>query len=278
MNEVQTGVKYREAIFSGIFYPEDSQILTELIRTALAKATAARTDARALLLPHASYDYILNLLAAAWKTAQSSSRKIKNIVILADDNEEGQAAIIIPESSYFETPIGRIRVNQNLCREIEASSTLVQVDDICHMKHHSIEVQLPFIKLLFPEAAIVPILLRGTHPNLSRISARLLDLVFTDRCKNTLIAASSNISSSLVPAKAVKLADLLLHNLAERNIQGIYADRQEYESVSVSSIATLLELQCLGDASFSILDQADSKILRDNNATNIVHYATAGWF
>jgi len=275
----ETTHKYREAIFAGIFYPDDAALLNNLVETAIMDSPNHADQAAALLVPHAGVDYIINLQAMAWKSAAKNAARIKTIVILADQTEQGESpAIIIPESDYFETPLGKIIIARHICREIESSSTLVQIDDISHMKEHSIEVQLPFIKKLYPEAKLVPLLLKGRHANVAKITARILDLVFPDNGRHTLFVASANIGASLLPHKAKQQSETILMHLAANNMAGLYSDKVEYAHASINSIAALMELNILKQRQFKLLDQADSNVLRDNNAEAIVQYAAGAWF
>lgn len=271
--------KHREAIYAGIFYPDDADMLNGLLSSAITDLPRSDQQAAALLVPHASVDYIIGLQAKAWQAASKESARIKTIVILADQTENHETpAVIVPESCYFDTPIGQVQIARHICREIESSSTMVQVDDIGHMKEHSIEVQLPFIKKLFPDAKLVPIILRGKHANIAKLAARILDLVFPDDCRHTLFVASANIGASLLPQKAKQQADIVLRHIVEGNLQGLFNHKIEYTSISVNSIATLMELNALKQRRFQLLGQADSQAFRDNNAEAIVQYAAGAWF
>jgi len=58
----------------------------------------------------------------------------------------------------WRTPIGGLEVDQELARAVLSESDGQVVDrPEAHQGEHSIEVQLPFIKALFPEARILPI-------------------------------------------------------------------------------------------------------------------------
>ena len=59
----------------------------------------------------------------------------------------------------WETPLGDIEISEKVSREImEESNGLIVENPRPHYREHSIEVQLPFIKYLFPEARIVTIM------------------------------------------------------------------------------------------------------------------------
>ena len=59
----------------------------------------------------------------------------------------------------WETPLGPVRASGAVADELaRASETPVLCDPQLHDGEHSIEVQIPFIKHLFPDADIVPVL------------------------------------------------------------------------------------------------------------------------
>jgi hypothetical protein len=65
---------------------------------------------------------------------------------------------LYPEGAWW-TPVGTVEVDADLAREIgEAAGAHLASDPGAHDGEHSLEVQVPFIRRLFPDARIVPIL------------------------------------------------------------------------------------------------------------------------
>jgi MEMO1 family protein len=61
-------------------------------------------------------------------------------------------------SGEWSTPLGPVKIDERLARAILSTCKGLLADDPqAHTGEHAIEVQLPFIKHLFPEAQIVPI-------------------------------------------------------------------------------------------------------------------------
>lgn len=58
----------------------------------------------------------------------------------------------------WETPIGPALVDNRLTERILGHTNLIVDDPYAHEEEHSIEVQVPFVKHLFPDAKIVPIM------------------------------------------------------------------------------------------------------------------------
>jgi len=185
-------VRIRDPIVSGIFYPEEPAELKNSVDGYLKKVGRIRMDALAVVSPHAGIAYSGPVQAKALSAARS--RRIENVVILSPRHKSGDSLIFLPESDYFSTPLGRIKVARELLCEIESCGTVFSVDDVPHMEEHAIEVQLPYIARLFPDASIVPLILGSSDRVIALSASRALELVFTDRLETTLFVVSSNLS------------------------------------------------------------------------------------
>jgi hypothetical protein len=67
-----------------------------------------------------------------------------------------QAALF--SSGRWETPLGPVTIDDRLAERILGHTNLIIDDPYAHEAEHSIEVQVPFVKHLFPGAKIVPIM------------------------------------------------------------------------------------------------------------------------
>lgn len=194
--------RYRDPIVSGIFYPDDPEELKSSVDGLLKNVGRIRMDALAVLCPHASLPYAGAVQAKALSAARS--RRIDNIVVLSPRHKPGEPLVFLPESDYFCTPFGKLRVARELLSDIESCGTLFASDDIPHLEEHAIEVQLPFASRLFPDASIVPLILGSPSRAVARSVSRALELVFADRLETTLFLVSTNLSSHAVPEEAKK--------------------------------------------------------------------------
>lgn len=279
MDESKALRKVRNAMVSGLFYPEDKDALYRSVQKTLSlSAKELGNPALAILSPHAAFAWAGSVQGEAWNAVRT--RKLDQIVILADLPRHEKSAIILPESSVFETPLGSLNVNSELCEELETCGTMFIVDDIPHLQEHSIEVQLPFAKFLFPGVSIVPILLAGKDPRVADSMARALDLVFAGKMRKTLFVASSNVGSCIIAQKADKIARRILECIVSRDVQGLFSMETEMENcnASIQSITSIMQMNSLSKTRCEILMRHDSSGKRDNSVENVVHYAAAGWF
>ncbi len=68
----------------------------------------------------------------------------------------------IDAGSAWETPLGTIRIDAAL-RDLLLDSGTAIIDSSAHRHEHSIEVQVPFIQHLFPDAQLVPVIVPATE-------------------------------------------------------------------------------------------------------------------
>ncbi len=284
----RVNAKTREAVVAGLFYPDSKAALAKAVDTALgagtrpgdaaspALADALRGDALAILSPHGGFGYSSEVQGRAWKACLG--RDIRSVVILGPWHGSHDSSVYLPESASFKTPLGPIAVDQGLCQELESCSTMFQSNDIPHLAEHSIELQLPFMKQLFPEARLVPILVGNNEPGLITGLARSLDLVLAPLLAHTLIVVSCNLSSSFDAAIASARSDELLRALAKRDAKRLSSAAGMELSAGAGTLAALLSMQSLAACAFELLGRKDSIKARGDIVERIVHYAAGAWF
>lgn len=278
MSNHEVNEKFREAIVAGIFYADEPEALKEAVDSALAPADPVRTDARAILTPHAGFAYTGLIQALAWKAA--SGRSIKRVVLIAPHHRSQGSMMYLPESRFFRTPLGDIPIDTAVCDEIESCGTLFEINDLPHLEEHAIEVQLPFMKRLFPEATLIPIISDGNEQAAIMMVARALDLVLGSEGDTTLLAVTSNLSVSADAADAARQAEELITKISHGDWHGIIDSRERDMSSACgcNAIAELLATTMLAGSKVSILGRSDSSILDGDKAERIIHYAAAAWY
>jgi AmmeMemoRadiSam system protein B/AmmeMemoRadiSam system protein A len=180
----------RPAAMAGSFYPGNEQELRSQVEAMLA--AAARPSAGrsvALVVPHAGYVFSGATAASGYATLAGARR----VILLGPSHHYGYAGGALPATnvSAFATPLGRSLI------DLKAVSRLRREQDFrgpseAHDREHSLEVQLPFLQVVAPEARIVPVLI-GVHSDrqqcqrIARSLAGLLD-------EQTVVIASSDFS------------------------------------------------------------------------------------
>ena len=267
--------RVREAIMAGIFYPDDGPVLSGAVDDAMVKAAADDTEngrALAMLSPHAAFNYSGTVQAAAWAAARS--RQIDRVIILAPIRRPGETAAYLPESSVFQTPIGDVGIDTGSCADLESCSTLFSSNDLPHLESHAIEVQLPFMRRLFPDALLVPLLLGGDERVAESVS-RAIDMVFGDDMDRILVVASSNLASSMIAADARNRSDDLLSSILSGDWHQVAEHR---ETVGAVVMAAVMAMRSMSGARGRVLARHDSRGHNGAPSERIVNYGALAWY
>ena len=165
----------REPVVAGRFYPMDRESCLREIADMKPPADVAGLPDRPVagIVPHAGWMFS-GETALAVLTVIKDRRTPKTFVLFgATHRQVGRNAVFA--SGGWETPLGIAEVDERLGREVLGRAADILADDPhAHEGEHSIEVQVPLIQHLFPEARILPIAVPGdeTAVALGRIVGR----------------------------------------------------------------------------------------------------------
>jgi hypothetical protein len=141
---------------SGRFYPSDAVELTALVKQfATRKKDAEPTRVKACLVPHAGYVYSGHVAGAVYARI-AIPRKI--VILGVRHQPRGEKAAIL-SSGAWRTPLGDAPIDESLADALRAACPLLREDSVAHSAEHSLEVQVPFLQVLQPGFAFVPIAL-----------------------------------------------------------------------------------------------------------------------
>ena len=109
----------------------------------------------ALVVPHAGYAYSGAAAAAAYQVV--IGKKVERIFLLGPSHHVAFSGVGLPKARFFETPFGDLSVDEKMVIALRQESHFLEQEE-AHATEHSLEMQLPFIKKVFPKAALVPLL------------------------------------------------------------------------------------------------------------------------
>ena len=148
----------RPPAVAGRFYPNDPEELTAVVRE-YAKPQQTTERVKACLVPHAGYRYSGHVAGAVY----SRLAVPKKIVILGVRHFPRGEPIATIAKGAWKTPLGNIPIDETLASALQKECPLLHEDPIAHSTEHSLEVQLPFLQVLSPGFAFVPIALGTVH-------------------------------------------------------------------------------------------------------------------
>jgi len=213
--------RIRSPIVDGLFYPDDSAGVLSYMR-GIGLMRGRGGQARAVIAPHGAWEISGSLAGAAFASAAGREGLSRVVVMGPIHSNEGEG-VFLSNSHSFQTPLGDIPVDQEACGWLEAYSPLIRVHEIPHLREHSIEVLLPFVKYFFPKAAIVPILMGGQGKRHARVLADALHAVFAPAMEDTLLAVSFNMTVHPDDAAEMEAVEECMRLFREGKRRKLYA-------------------------------------------------------
>jgi len=184
----------------GTFFPRDAQALRAQVAKHLQAAPATLSPCRpkAIIVPHAGYDYSGPVAASAYACLAGRSEAIRRVVLLGTCHVVREAGLITTSADEFATPLGRVPVDKQAV-ELAAQLTQVTVLDEAHRADHALAVQLPWLQVTLQEFRVAPFLVAKCEPS---EMAEVIELLWGGA--ETLIVVSSDLSHYLSYEEAQK--------------------------------------------------------------------------
>lgn len=150
--------KLRKMTVAGQFYEKEpiqlELFFDSIITDSKKDLVPEKSVVRSVVAPHAGYIFSGKTAIRTIQTASKNS--YKNIFIIAPSHYVGFKGLALSSFNEYETPLGNIEVNSDIVKNISGNN--IQLFDKPHVHEHSLEVQLPIIKKIFPDTPIVPII------------------------------------------------------------------------------------------------------------------------
>jgi hypothetical protein len=259
----------RQPVFAGQFYAADSAKLVKQIIIFLENSKPVTIDeAVAIIVPHAGYIYSGQIAADAYN--QVRQNKYDLIVVLGTNHTTaGFSKISVYPKGKFATPIGAVEIDDTAADQLMKADEDVTANLTVHEKEHSVEVQIPFIKYLFSQAKILPIIVGEPDIEMCTRFGKSLASVIKD--KKTLIVASSDLSHYPNFNDAVKVDNKTLKTIAGLNPEEIVSVMQDQMYQHVPQLATCACGEAPIVASVTIAKEMGA------NCASIISYSNSGY-
>ncbi|MDF1574185.1 MAG: AmmeMemoRadiSam system protein B [Bacteroidales bacterium] len=171
----------RQARFAGTFYPATKQALESQLQQLFKVAEAGTSKGRVqtLIVPHAGYAYSGMVAASGYKSIPPDASYENIFIIASSHREQFRGCSIYPSGNYI-TPLGKVRVNQEIADTLIQSHKNISYKPEAHDREHSIEVQIPYLQYHFGQMPpIVPIVMGSSSLAEARELATALIPYFT---------------------------------------------------------------------------------------------------
>lgn len=157
--------KIKPTAAAGKFYTSNKSELSAQLDFFFEKAPVeCAYKSRAIIVPHAGYEYSGQLAAKGFQYLDAS---VKNIFLIGPPHYVPVKNTAISSYDTWDTPLGEVSVNQGINKEL-VEKFVCEFEDDAFADEHSLEVQIPFILKKFQHVKIVPIL-ANNHEKVKKI-------------------------------------------------------------------------------------------------------------
>lgn len=156
----------KRAAFSGSWYPGDAQQCEEAIEQFLKEQTTPLQGSfSGGVVPHAGWFFSGSIACRVIASVASHpfgnksklvGKKVDAVLVFGMHmHQESTPCALV--SGHWETPLGDLKIHEPLAVALTEKTDMRQDSSATFPEENTIELQLPFIRYFFPEAAIVPV-------------------------------------------------------------------------------------------------------------------------
>jgi len=265
-------IQIRAATVAGSWYPEDKQTLSLFIDTLLAEASPQSPQGkgaiRALIVPHAGYQFSGAGAAAGYKLIQGQN--LNRVIVIGPAHYGNFQGLSIAEVTHYETPLGRIPLDLEAITQLR-KNPLVVTDTQAHQREHSIEMQLPFLQhTLTSDWKLLPLLVGQMKPDDYTNAAKWLR-PFTD--EKTLIVISGDFTHYGANYKFIPFpVDASTQARLKQLDMGAYKKIADHDTAGLIAYRHMTGINACAFTPVMLL----LHLLPENATTTLVNYATSG--
>ena len=254
-------VTLRRAAVAGSWYPADPDVLARDVDTFLASVERSPSgDPVAIISPHAGLIYSGPIAAHAYRLF--AGRAIEVAVLVGPSHYVGFEGVAVYERGAFETPFGPVPIAEDCTAALVRASRMVKPHVAAHAREHSLEMQLPFLKRVLPDVAIVPLVMghqrRETAYELGDAIAAVLE------GRRAVIVASTDLSHYQSAERAASLDGKVLQQVTRFDAEGLMSLLEAHPEHACGGGPTVSVMRAA-----SALGAKDARVLRYGDSGDV---------
>jgi len=192
------------------------------------------------IVPHAGYDYS-GLVASYTYKALSTQVKPDTVVLVGPNHWGIGSPLGVFPRGFWETPLGRVEVDEESANRIKDLSKLIDLDFLAHSRDHCLECQLPFLQYIYGDCfKILPIIMSIQDQE----TACELGIVLADLAtkRNIFLLASSDFTHYEPQKEAVKKDSELINAINSLDVNQYYSvlEKLNVTACGYGAIATIM--------------------------------------
>ena len=268
----------RPPAVAGTFYTSDPVALSAQINDFISKVPSKTVLGKvvALISPHAGYVYSGQVAAYAYRLIQGMT--FDTVIVIAPSHRIPFRGASVYSKGAYQIPLGLIPVDTKLAQQLIKQDPTISYIREAHTHEHSLEVQLPFLKVLLGDFKLLPIVMGHCDFGACLAISEAIHRVAKD--KHILIVASSDLSHFHPYNKAINLDKLVIDHVNNFDPKGLYNDISSGRCEACGStpmITTMLLAKKLGATDSELLFYANSGDVTGDKS-GVVGYMSAVFY
>ncbi len=207
----------RKPAVAGQFYSSNPSDLSDEVSGYLEKIDD-KQKAIGVISPHAGLMYSGSVAGAVF-----SRIEIPRTFIVLSPNHTGLGSpVSIMSQGVWEVPTGELEIDEKISSELLKHCRLIEDNSLAHQMEHSIEVQLPFIIQISPDARIVPVTMIIDSLETCRVLGESLADVIDSTGYDVTIVASSDMTHYEEDSVARSLDRMAIDRVLALDPEGLF--------------------------------------------------------
>jgi AmmeMemoRadiSam system protein B len=272
----------RRPAVAGSWYPADPRRLAHDIDAYLAAGRPpSGGDVVGVLSPHAGYLYSGPVAGAAY--AAVASRTFDVVCVVGPSHYMAFDGVALWPKGVFETPLGDLAIDEALGADLQRTCPVVEQVAGAHAREHSLEMQLPFLKRVCPDAPIVPLVMG--YQTRETVEALARGLVTACAGRRALLVASSDLSHFFDAEACAALDARVAGHVARFDAEGLMSELERYPEGERGrfvmcgggpAVSVMLAARGLGATTAQVLAQSHSGVV-SGDFDRVVGYLAAAF-
>jgi len=271
----------RPAAVAGSWYPGSADRLAREVDDYVGRAQVEERDMPiAIVAPHAGLKYSGPVAAFAYRAVQHGH--FDAAVLIGPSHFIGFTGVSIWPRGAWQTPLGAVRVAEDLAREIAAVSGEVIEHPLAHGREHSLEMQLPFLAHVLPGVPIVPMVMGYQDRETAFALGDALASAIANRPTpgRVLLVASSDLSHFEDAPTALRMDRVVLQEVERLDPDGLMRaleDQPHHACGGGPMVAVLHAAKRMGATRARVLKYGDSGDVSGDKSSVVGYMAARIW-
>lgn len=268
----------RESVIAGSWYPGKASRLEREVQDYLSQASPVDLKGQliALISPHAGYRYSGQVAAYGYKLL--GERKFSSVVVIAPSHRSYFRGVSVYDRGGYRTPLGVVPLDRELISAMQQRESRIEYVPDAHSQEHSLEIQLPFLQVLLPDAKLVPLVMGNQDfATCQWLAEAVADCIEN---KSVLVVASSDLSHFHPYEQAKRLDQVVLDKVNDFDPKGLsnsLADGLCEACGGGPMVTAMLIARRLGADKSRVLHYANSGDVTGDHSGVVGYMAAALW-